>query len=62
MHRRIRKGLRAEKGGQRRGEDQEREQRHQRGDGQVTGHGPSVVIVEMSERVVENTFDGCDPA
>ena len=54
MHRRLGERLGAEEARQRRGEDQERKQRHQRGDRQMAGHRPAVVGVEMAERVVEH--------
>ena len=60
MHGGLGEGLRAEKAGQRRREDQERKQRHQRGDRQMARHRPAVVVVEMAERIGKHPADGDD--
>jgi hypothetical protein len=60
MYRRIGKGVSAEETGERGGEDEERKQRHQRRDRQMRRHRPAVVVVEMAERIRQDTFDRDD--
>src|SRR5690606_31805111 len=43
-------------------EDKERKERHNGADCQMTGHSPAVVIVEMAERIANNTSDGIENA
>ena len=62
VHGRLGECLGAEEARQRRGEDQERKQRHQRRDRQMARHRPAVVGVEMAERVVEHAPQRDEPS
>ena len=46
--------LLADEAGERSDEDEEREHRHQHGERDMARHRPSVIVVEVAERVGEN--------
>jgi hypothetical protein len=61
MHGGVREGFGAQEARQRGGEDQEGEQRHQRGNGEVARHRPAVVVVEMADGVGQHPLHGHQP-